>query len=100
MIAVGDVRFVAHGDWGDSGSSGQQRQSYVAQIMDTWCTQQECDFVMALGDNFYPDGAEAVDDDRFNYNWRDKYTGDAINELVCTENVPCKGNISSKCLFN
>lgn len=82
-LAAGDIVFVAHGDWGDSGSSGQQRQEYVAAIMDQWCADQDdgCDFVMALGDNFYPDGAESVDDDRFNYNWRDKYTGENIADL-------------------
>ena len=81
-LPAGDIRFVAHGDWGDGASSGQTRQTYVADIMDQWCSQSKCDFIMALGDNFYPDGAEAVDDDRFNYNWRDVYTGDAIKDLV------------------
>ena len=53
--------------------------------MDQWCARDDkkCDFIMALGDNFYPDGAEAVDDERFNYNWRDKYIGDNIKDLVC-----------------
>jgi len=81
-VAVGDIVFVAVGDWGDSGSSGQARQQNVASIMNDWCAERDCDFIISTGDNFYPDGAEAVDDDRFNYNWRDVYTGDAIKDLT------------------
>ena len=70
------------GDWGCDTSNGQTRQQRVASIMNDWCTERGCDFIVSTADNFYPDGAESVDDERFNYNWRDVYNGDALNDLV------------------
>ena len=82
FIAVADITFVAVGDWGEDNAAGQTRQQYVADIMDQWCTERGCDFIISTADNFYPDGAESLDDQRFNYNWRDVYTGDSIKDLV------------------
>ena len=35
-------------------------------------------FILSLGDNFYPDGPASVTDPLFNTRWEDVYTGDAI----------------------
>ena len=37
---------------------------------------------MSLGDNFYPNGAESEDDERFTTKWRAVYNGDNIRDLV------------------
>ena len=74
--------FPALGDWGDNGSNGKKRQQYVADIMDKWCEDRGCNFIMSTGDNFYPDGAESVDDDRFQDSWKNVYDGDSLKDLV------------------
>lgn len=69
------------GDWGDNSPIGWIRQQNVADIMELWCADKPCDFVMSTGDNFYPDGAESVDDRKFDNRWRDVYNGSSINDL-------------------
>lgn len=55
------VRFVAVGDAG----RGDPAQHAVAAAMATVCAQRGCDGVLYLGDNFYDDGVESVDDPEF-----------------------------------
>lgn len=81
-LAVADIVFPALGDWGDNGSNGKKRQQYVADIMDKWCEDRGCNFIMSTGDNFYPDGAESVDDDRFQDSWKNVYDGDSLKDLT------------------
>ena len=90
-----DITFIAVGDWGDSGSNGQTRQRHVAKIMNDWCEHNDCDFIMALGDNFYPDGAEQKDDVMFKTRWYDVYNGNAINDLVRLDNCENSMTISA-----
>lgn len=55
---AGVVRFVATGDTG-KGNPGQYQ---VGAAIGTWCAANGCDFVVLLGDNFYPNGIASNDD--------------------------------------
>jgi tartrate-resistant acid phosphatase type 5 len=59
------VRFVAMGDTG----SGSAKQLAVAGAIDTLCAAEGCDFVVLLGDNLYPDGADGIHDPI----WRERF---------------------------
>ncbi len=52
------VRFVAIGDAG----TGEAAQFEVGAAIADHCADFGCDFVLYLGDNFYPGGIESVDD--------------------------------------
>lgn len=54
------MRFVAIGDVG-KGNAGQRE---VAEAIDAVCARRGCDFVVVLGDNYYPRGMQAPDDPR------------------------------------
>lgn len=53
------LRFVAVGDTGKANAV----QVDVAAAIRDQCAAEGCDFVLLLGDNLYPEGAEDVDDD-------------------------------------
>jgi hypothetical protein len=65
--ATGLVRFVALGDGGE----GNEAQYAVAAAMKTLCDSKTdtdgpgCKFALYLGDNFYNEGVESVDDPQF-----------------------------------
>ncbi|PZR14511.1 MAG: hypothetical protein DI536_10685 [Archangium gephyra] len=52
------VRFIAIGDTG-KGNTGQNQ---VGQAIGTFCAANGCDFVVMLGDNFYPSGVSSTTD--------------------------------------
>ena len=55
------VRFIAMGDGGE----GNTNQYQNAAAIKTLCESKGCEFVLYLGDNFYNDGVESVDDEQF-----------------------------------
>jgi len=55
------VRFIAMGDWG----KGNDTQREVAAGVAAVCERQGCNFVLSLGDNLYPKGAESPEDPQF-----------------------------------
>ena len=55
------VRFVVLGDGGE----GNDNQYMVADQVEQICAMRGCDFALYLGDNFYDDGVDAVDDNQF-----------------------------------
>jgi tartrate-resistant acid phosphatase type 5 len=55
------VRFIAVGDAGE----GNDAQYAVADAIEAVCAERGCDFVLYLGDNFYTDGVESIDDSEF-----------------------------------
>jgi len=55
------VRFIAMGDGGE----GNTRQFAVADVVEQVCAMQGCDFALYLGDNFYDEGVDGVDDPQF-----------------------------------
>lgn len=59
------VSFVAFGDWG----TGSVSQLIVALEVEDYCQDHECEFVLALGDNFYGPDEGGTDGDP----WETKY---------------------------
>lgn len=64
-------RFLAVGDFGTGGLS----QYAMAEAMVKVCEQQGCDFVLGLGDNFYPDGVSSIKDEKFQSAFEDPFAG-------------------------
>ncbi len=63
------VRFIAMGDGGE-GNDGQYQ---VANTLEMLCPEIGCDFVIYLGDNFYDEGVDAVDDTQFITKFEEPY---------------------------
>lgn len=63
------VRFVAIGDTG----KGNAGQATVGAAIGTVCAAQGCDFVVLLGDNFYPSGVTSTTDDQWRTAFVDPY---------------------------
>lgn len=65
------VHFMALGDWGRNGAD---HQLPVARQMGKWATENPNDFIMALGDNFYPRGVVSEHDPLWQYSFESIYT--------------------------
>jgi len=63
------VRFLAFGDAG----FGSPAQFETARGMGSFCAQHGCDFVLLLGDNFYPDGVHSVSDPQWQSKFEEPY---------------------------
>lgn len=70
-MAGEEIRFLAFGDWG-MGNSGQRE---VARAMSDHCAQMRCDFILGLGDNFYPVGVKSVSDPLWETRYEKMYGG-------------------------
>ncbi len=68
------MRFLAVGDAGD-GSLGQRA---VAAAMGDVCAAQGCDFVLFLGDNFYPIGVSSTTDPQWTTKFESVYTDPSL----------------------
>ncbi len=55
----------------------ESEQDEVAGAVDAVCAREGCDAVVYLGDNFYPDGVETADDERWDTQFSDMYSVDA-----------------------
>lgn len=62
--------FIAIGDFG----TGDEQQYNVAQAIARVCQSARCDFVIGLGDNFYPAGVNAIDDQQFEKKFEQPYS--------------------------
>ena len=67
--------FVVVGDWGRDGGRSQRD---VATQMGKAAAAGGSKFVIAVGDNFYEDGVESVDDPHFRASFEDVYTAPAL----------------------
>ncbi len=72
------VRFLAIGDFG---RDGVNTQLAVAAAMETVALAKPLDFVLALGDNFYPDGVSSVDDPQWKTSFEDIYIGEGLKDI-------------------
>ena len=54
-----ELSFLIIGDWG----SDKSKQHKVGSAMGKWCEENICEFVLALGDNFYSTGVYSNDSD-------------------------------------
>jgi tartrate-resistant acid phosphatase type 5 len=68
-IKESNVRFLAIGD---AGTGGEDQRLLAATIKKT-CKDIGCDFVLYLGDNFYPHGVNSVSDPLFKHQFEDIY---------------------------
>jgi tartrate-resistant acid phosphatase type 5 len=57
---------------GDTGRNCEELRR-VAAAMDTYAAENQPDFILLLGDNFYPNGVTSVDDKRFKDTWEDVF---------------------------
>ena len=65
------ISFIAMGDWG---REGKDHQTEVAQQMAATGAAIDSQFVLALGDNFYDNGVQSVDDPQWKTSFENIYT--------------------------
>ncbi|WP_053058460.1 metallophosphoesterase [Pedobacter sp. BMA] len=65
------THFLAVGDWGRVGAD---HQLHVAKQMGKWATENPNDFILSLGDNFYPKGVTSEHDPLWHYSFENIYT--------------------------
>ena len=75
-VAPGALSFIAMGDWGRQGEFNQRA---VAAQMATVARRLDVAFILALGDNFYPNGVQSVDDPQWRTSFEDVYTAHALH---------------------
>jgi acid phosphatase len=64
------VSFVTFGDWGDE----SDEQAETADQIGNFCQEEECQFIVTLGDNFQDVGVESVDDPQWETIYSDIYS--------------------------
>lgn len=69
------VSFFAIGDWGREGG---QNQTLVAELMGKVADAKPPQFVVSVGDNFYPHGLSSTDDALFNTSFMSVYTAPGL----------------------
>lgn len=72
--APGEFNFLAVGDWGRNSRS----QRDVASQMATWAEKNLAQFVLTVGDNFYPKGVTSVTDTKWKSHFEDIYSDPAL----------------------
>ncbi len=86
------VGFLFFGDYG-MGNATQQR---VASGMVRFCKSQPCEFVLALGDNFYPRGVQSIDDPQFSEKFEKPYASLGLVFYPVFGNHDYDGNIQAQ----
>jgi len=69
------LNFLAVGDWG---RNGEDHQVDVAAKMGEWAHNNPNDFVISVGDNFYPLGVISENDPQFHYSFENVYTAHSL----------------------
>jgi tartrate-resistant acid phosphatase type 5 len=69
------LHFMALGDWG---RNGEYDQLEVAKQMGLWGASHPNNFVISVGDNFYPKGVESVEDPLWHYSFENIYTAHSL----------------------
>ncbi len=69
------VTFIAMGDWGRNGNFGQKE---TADEMGIYAEMNKIDFIMTLGDNFYPTGVKSTEDSHWKTSFEDVYTASSL----------------------
>ncbi|ESQ85255.1 hypothetical protein AEAC466_05960 [Asticcacaulis sp. AC466] len=67
-----DLSFLVVGDWGRNGT---EHQADVARQMDRAASETNSRFTVSVGDNFYDNGVQSVDDPLWKTSFEDIYTG-------------------------
>ncbi|MDH5752231.1 MAG: metallophosphoesterase, partial [Deltaproteobacteria bacterium] len=97
----GRTRFAALGDSG----TGDGQQARVARAVAGQCRPGEdgtpgCDFLLLLGDNFYPRGVQGVDDPLFGRMYEDMYGSLGIPVLTILGNHDIRGDAAAQVLYS
>lgn len=71
---IPQTRFLILGDWG----AGGKFQRQVADAMLEKAKADKPEFIISVGDNFYPGGVNSTDDKQWKTKFEDMYTGDAL----------------------
>lgn len=82
------VRFVAIGDTG-KGNDGQRK---VGAAVGEYCKANGCDFVVLLGDNFYPTGVSSTEDPQWQTAFVDPYASVDAPFYAVLGNHDCGGD--------
>lgn len=69
------LHFMAIGDWG---RNGEYDQAEVAKQMGLWGAAHPNDFVISVGDNFYPKGVVSEQDPLWHYSFENIYTAHSL----------------------
>lgn len=69
------LHFMAIGDWG---RNGEYDQTEVAKQMGKWAHDNRNDFVISVGDNFYPKGVVSEHDPLWNFSFENIYTAHSL----------------------
>lgn len=81
--------------FGDSGT-GKKKQYKVAAGMERYCNQALCEFVVLLGDNFYPSGVKSVVDKQWNEKHWQPYEALKLAFYPILGNHDYAGNIAAQ----
>ncbi|UEG53887.1 tartrate-resistant acid phosphatase type 5 family protein [Mucilaginibacter daejeonensis] len=69
------VNFLAIGDWG---RNGENLQLETAKTMGDWARVNPVDFIVSVGDNFYPKGVVSENDPLWHYSFENVYTAHSL----------------------
>ncbi|RYD88696.1 MAG: acid phosphatase, partial [Sphingobacteriales bacterium] len=69
------LNFIAVGDWG---RNGEYDQTEVAKQMGLWAAKNPNNFVISVGDNFYPKGVVSEHDPLWNFSFENIYTAHSL----------------------
>lgn len=74
------VNLIALGDWGGVNKKPfrTRKQLEVAKQMHSYASAVNVSFVLSVGDNFYPNGVESVNDERFKQTFQDVYVRESL----------------------
>ncbi|MCJ8208839.1 tartrate-resistant acid phosphatase type 5 family protein [Mucilaginibacter sp. RS28] len=70
------LHFLAIGDWG---RSGEYKQIETGRQMGEWAKTHPNNFVISVGDNFYPNGVISEQDPQFRSTFEDIYTAHSLH---------------------
>jgi tartrate-resistant acid phosphatase type 5 len=89
------INFLVVGDWG---RNGEFNQKDVAYEMGKEATKNHTNFVLSMGDNFYPDGVISTTDPQWNKSFEDIYTSYSLNIPwhTCFGNHDYRGSIQAQ----
>jgi acid phosphatase len=75
FCAAQSVSFITFGDWGREGKYGQQE---TADAMGKYAEDNKTDFILILGDNFYPVGVKSIEDPHWKLSFENVYTAPSL----------------------
>ena len=84
VLAQDSLAFGTIGDWGGMGSGKkrfEQQLASLATAMNEVAESSDWDFVMNVGDNFYPHGVASIDDARWQVGFENLFDGEKLRSI-------------------